>query len=485
MNPEPRIPEENGEYVFSSGNGDIPSCLKDNAQKLSQVDQKIGGCDFQLLRNSLREKILKQACDYSNQEARGGQKILATGHQPLFYHPGILSKELTLEKFNGQFVCINFSVDTDVTTEISAKVPFRREGRYLTHQLVLIDNSQKSVFAKLKTPSLKTIENFAQMVTERLKSLENNKIKKWADQFLQIAMDNGENYSNYRDWFAFSTRDFLKSNYLQLPISQVWETEEAKLFIADILNRYEQFRNHYNQALEDYQKKYGNLPASKLTRGELPFWTVSAHGEREKVFVDDLEGSGKVGETLLYPRAITLTLFCRLFLCDLFIHGVGGARYESATDQIIKGVYRVTPPKYAFISLTLHLPEPKPKVQKTQRKNLEEGLRILEENPEKYARCPGIGEEERGGIQSLLDEKNELVGRLKSNNGHNEEVIERLNLVNKELEGMLSDIKSDWERKLAELKVALHDKRIIEARDYPFFFYPLQEIKGIVDHIFR
>ena len=38
-------------------------------------------------------------------------------------------------------------------------------------------------------------------------------------------------------------------------------------------------------------------------------------------------------------RALTTTMFARLFLADLFIHGIGGGIYDELTDRIIERYY--------------------------------------------------------------------------------------------------------------------------------------------------
>ena len=37
-----------------------------------------------------------------------------------------------------------------------------------------------------------------------------------------------------------------------------------------------------------------------------------------------------------------LTLWARLLLCDLFIHGIGGAQYDRVTDLIVENYFGVT-----------------------------------------------------------------------------------------------------------------------------------------------
>ena len=49
-------------------------------------------------------------------------------------------------------------------------------------------------------------------------------------------------------------------------------------------------------------------------------------------------------------------MYSRMFFSDLFIHGIGGAKYDLITDEIIREFFGVEPPGYATISATLHLP---------------------------------------------------------------------------------------------------------------------------------
>ena len=51
-------------------------------------------------------------------------------------------------------------------------------------------------------------------------------------------------------------------------------------------------------------------------------------------------------------RALTNTLYARLFLCDLFIHGIGGGKYDEVTDDMIRRYYGIEPPEYLVLSAT-------------------------------------------------------------------------------------------------------------------------------------
>jgi hypothetical protein len=56
------------------------------------------------------------------------------------------------------------------------------------------------------------------------------------------------------------------------------------------------------------------------------------------------------------PRALTLTMFMRLCLVDQFVHGIGGARYDQVTDQLIRRHFRTDPPHYCVTTATMYFP---------------------------------------------------------------------------------------------------------------------------------
>ena len=58
----------------------------------------------------------------------------------------------------------------------------------------------------------------------------------------------------------------------------------------------------------------------------------------------------------LRTRALITTLFARLFLGDLFLHGIGGAKYDQVTDAIIERFFGLKPPQYMTLTATLRLP---------------------------------------------------------------------------------------------------------------------------------
>src|SRR5207249_6511614 len=84
------------------------------------------------------------------------------------------------------------------------------------------------------------------------------------------------------------------------------------------------------------------------------------------------------------PRALTNTLFARLFVADLFIHGIGGGKYDELTDEIIRRYYGAEPPAYMVLSGTLFLPFPTYPTSADDCRRFARKMRDLRCNPQRY-----------------------------------------------------------------------------------------------------
>ena len=82
----------------------------------------------------------------------------------------------------------------------------------------------------------------------------------------------------------------------------------------------------------------------ELTAGgsqEIAAWSA----DRVKCWKRIYKGLGELAGVRIRPRALTLTLWARLCLSDLFIHGIGGAKYDRITDQLIRCYFGIEPPE--------------------------------------------------------------------------------------------------------------------------------------------
>ena len=65
----------------------------------------------------------------------------------------------------------------------------------------------------------------------------------------------------------------------------------------------------------------------------------------------------------LRSRALITTLWARLVLGDLFLHGIGGAKYDQVTHLLIERFFGLPAPGILVLSATLHLPIARPRAR--------------------------------------------------------------------------------------------------------------------------
>lgn len=176
-------------------------------------------------------------------------------------------------------------------------------------------------------------------------------------------------------------------------MSELAETPEFGAFAARFALDAGRAAEEYNLAQAAYRRRHRvrnparPVPTLETAEGrtELPFWGYRRDGDRGRhrlgvhdrgavltliadeqpiATVDRTKmariaaegGTIPAGGWMIRPRALTLSAFCRLLLADVFIHGIGGAKYDEVTDEFIRGWLGVDLPPLLCVSATLRLP---------------------------------------------------------------------------------------------------------------------------------
>jgi hypothetical protein len=185
----------------------------------------------------------------------------------------------------------------------------------------------------------------------------------------------------------------------------------------------------------------------------------------------------EASELLIAPKALVLTLYVRLFCCDLFIHGIGGGRYDQVTDGFVRRYFGVEPPAFVVASMTMYLPLGAHVVGEEEVGAIRERLNRLEHNPDAL-----LGEvefesaEERDRALSLGAEKARLVAAIAQPDADKKSIGARIREVNGELASVLSPLKAEYERELSTLEAQRAAGEILTDRTYPFCFWDPAEI---------
>ena len=311
--------------------------------------------------------------------------------------------------------------------------------------------------------------------------------------------------------------DFCIDN-LEVPVSWMCNTDGFYHFFLHIVCEADRFAKIYNEKLAEYRvihkirSKANPLPDIKITGDlvELPFWIWKAGGQRGKCYmmkegesikitdgVDVLVTLEKSKETAnnisrlralkeghikIRPRVITTTMFSRLFFSDVFIHGIGGAKYDTITDEIIKEFFGVDPPAFITISTTLFLPLDTFNLDAGTLQVLQHELEDMSYNSERYASRETQGDRE---FINRVKEKKRLLEMMavcsKEEKRRYFNQIKELNKLN------LTKIDAELQKKRKEIDIIgekLAYNEVVRFREYPICIYPMKVLRDYFLHVF-
>jgi hypothetical protein len=199
--------------------------------------------------------------------------------------------------------------------------------------------------------------------------------------------------------------------------------EAFQWFVAHLLVSLPEFGKAYNESLREYRQRHRvrsrSHPAPDLIEegawSEAPFWVWTAGDpRRRRLFIQatadetllsdrqswharlrlspESNAAGAVeqlmklqrGGVRIRPRALVTTLWARLALGDLFIHGIGGAKYDCVTDRLIERFFGLTPPRFLVVSATLYLPIARRRPAADDVRAMRQELRAMTYQPERY-----------------------------------------------------------------------------------------------------
>ena len=332
--------------------------------------------------------------------------VVATGHQPVLPHPGVWFKNHLVSHLAEQLDCagINFIVDNDTVDLNVIDVPAVVDGALSTESVPFIDCPSGTAAEEITVPA-GAKDALAEVARLAGPALGDTII----DEFVA-----GIEQSDFLPMFVSRPRRRIEQAFgvgnFELPASALAETHAFRAFCTHIIANAERFFEIYNGALDAYRSERGisnpvdpspNL-VRKSGRVELPFWTWHAGERRRPMFIDPaditdpaamLRGMAADG-VKVRPRALTMTMFFRLFCCDLFVHGIGGAHYEPANDAIVREFFGVEPPAYAVASATLLLKPALPARAADEAGELRQKARRMRSTPERFVEefLPGDSE---------------------------------------------------------------------------------------------
>ncbi len=512
--------------VTPSGHGEVLTdpafptwarLTRDNASAASAWDFEVCGVHVRELRARARAEAVATAKEFS---ARMGipvaspperpDLLVMTGHQPQLYHPGIWVKDFLLQRLADETgaAAIDLVVDSDGFDLVEVHAPCLRPELARCAQFLAVGGTE-TCFACSPVPSERDLATFREAAAQMLSTLPAPAIGRHFEGFCDAMDAVRADSENLAEFITFARRRYeapAGTDYLELPVTGEARAPAFSVFLADIVRDARRFADVYNSELAAYRERTGTrsvaqpFPDLRIEEGlvELPFWhlrdggrsTLWARTDGVPALVCDgevlCELPSECEETAAAlascavrpaPKALALTLYNRMFVADLFIHGTGGGRYDRVTDGVIRAFWKVEAPAFVVASMTMYLPLGARVVTPEEVDAVTQKINRLQHNPDQLLDEIEFDDaDEHRRAAALADEKSRLVGDIALPDADKKTVGRRIREVNAELSALMEPYERalcDERDRLVEMQQA---SEILTDRTYPFCFWSPLEV---------
>lgn len=517
-----RAPQQDGERVCLPAFRELPAAVAANRSRSQPPLADWFGSTAWAQLAQARHQTLAAALEYTQRYlpavhldlARAvEQPLIVGGHQPQLFHPGVWLKNFVLSRLAERVggVALNLVVDSDLIR--SPSVPILA-GSVQSPQFEPISFDAPADEMPWESRAVVDQAMFRSFGARVEAALRPWGIEPLAHTFWPRVVERAEATGRIGLGFA-QARHQLEADWgnqtLELPLSMLCRTPAFVAFVAGVLRHAPQVAEAYNGAVRAYRAAHrlrnAQHPVPDLDVGtdriETPFWGwrhdspqrkrlfIRAQGQACELVADheviatwDSQTNeadkiisaieqGLANGWCLRTRALTTTLFARMCLGDLFVHGIGGGKYDEVTDTIIRWLWGVEPPHYAIVSGTMRLPLAAEPPSKTSIAAVREQLWRLQHQPERALRG---AHELPPEVVSLLQAKRRWLDTPVTG-ANNRARCRAIRQLNGALQGSVAAQREALEHELERCRRLSDVNRVIAWREFAFIFYQADELR--------
>ena len=525
-----RAPQEDGRTLIDPPRPELADVVDRNRRHLARIEYDVQGQSLADLSASARGHLVKLATAYTRQYrdpprlaksvARDDQlPIVLSGHQPQLYHPGVWYKNFVLGALAREVrgVGIHFLIDSDLCRSVAIRVPSGSPERPTIATVPYDLPGPEIPYEERSIRDQDVFRSFADRASAAIGQLVDEPL---VNSLWPLAVKRSLEHGNLGLSLA-QGRHLLEASWhnetLELPQSAVCQLPEFNRFTAHLLAHLPRFQSAYNSALGDYRRAHRlrnraqPVPDLATSDGwlEAPLWMwTSEDPERRPLFARrkgrEIEITDRAQRTFVLSladdgdarsaasqladlanrgakirtRALATTLFARLVLGDIFLHGIGGAKYDQVTNVIARDFFGFDLPEFAAVSATLRLPVHRIRPA-THDDAITQTLRALRYHPEKYLVANGKAADSNTKAAAIVAEKRRWidVAKTPANARERHLAISAANAALQPLvEGQRSQLMQRQETQDDERRAAA----ILDSREYSFCLYPRPHIERML-----
>lgn len=514
-----RAPRRHGQTLVDPPGETLAALIAGNRLAAAKVSYDVQGVSLRQLRAEARDHLLQEARrqtaayrDVSLAADDDGPLLLA-GHQPQLFHPGVWFKNFALSalahRVGGR--AVNLLIDNDILRQPAIRVPTRAGDETQVISLPLDRVVETIPFEQRDVVDAELFRSFADRVRDASSGVLAEPLVRDYWQRVLAARQRSANLGRCLAQARHQLEGEWGQDTWEVPLSSVCRSPAFARFACHLLAHLPRFQQVHNTALHEYRRvnrvRSRAHPVPDLeqdgTWHEAPFWLWSdAEPSRKRAFVrrcgEGVELTDRAGLSLslpldadrdahaaaellvalgrrgvkLRPRALVTTMYARLVLSDLFLHGIGGAKYDQLTDLIVQRFFGWQPPAFLTLSATVLLFEDRTAELAERIRAAKQRLREFRFQPERHlsAGCGGNG---------WIAEKRAWIGR-ELPRGQRRERHEQIVRLNAQLGELLQRERQQTLANAAQWTAELRRQTSLASREFAFCLFSEKKLRPLL-----
>jgi len=506
-----RAPRDHRTALVEPPLTDVPTLLETNRQRVAQFDVELSGRSLSDLARFGRRELVGRAHQYTTRYRDTEidpecEPVLLSGHQPELFHPGVWFKNFALSRLGRDFggAAVQILIDTDTVKTPSIRVP---TGSVDAPRVEAVPLDMPTADVPYEVRSVKDramLAGFPGRVAETLGGLVADPLVHELWPLVIEGLDDDDRLGACLARGRHRLEERWGLDTLEIPQSEICRFESFRWFTAHLLSEMPRVWEIYNEGIRCYRQanriRSRNHPAPELESSddwlEAPFWISSpSTPARRRLFVrqqgDELVLSDRSGLETRLPlfvgndisrsvaalaeleqagirirsRALITTMFARLVLSDLFLHGIGGGKYDELTDWLVRRLFAVEPPRFMILSATYRLPIEHGTVDDGAIRAIDQQLRDLTYNPDRY-----VEGDATQSAAAWIEQKQRWVATAQTRENARLR-CHAIREANENLQPMVADERSKLRQRREQLARAQRAAAVLGSREYSFCLY--------------